>query len=314
MKELSAAVNKVRENSFSVFGFNRDDFMLYNLRSKIDRIINEVENGRGVVLWRGLDVDAFNEEELKILYFGLGVHSGTPIFQNCNGDLVGHVKDRGLNYSSKNVRGYTTKSRIAPHCDSSDIVTLLCLHPAKSGGESLIVSSISLFNKVYQKHRNLLPFLFEGFHFDLRGEGATGAEEEITLNRVPIFSFYHGRLSCRYNQKTIIDGQAKAGLPLSGARLEAIEILGELAMEDDVRFDMTFEKGDVQILNNHMILHSREDFEDWPEENRKRNLLRMWINLDETIARSLSPDFANRLNTGPRGGVALKETYRRASD
>ena len=309
ISELLAAVEKVKSQNIPLYKFSRDEFTLFHLRAKIERIIDEVENGRGVVLWRGLDINAFDEETLKFIYWGLGVHLGCPISQNSNGDLVGQVRDSGRNYSAKNVRGYTTKSRIAPHCDSSDVVTLLCLHPAKSGGESLIVSSISLFNKIWEIYPNFLPILFEGFYFDLRGEGATGLEDEVTSNKVPIFSFYRGRLSCRYNQKTIMDGQIKAALPLSGDRLAAIKILGELALGNDMKFNMTFQRGDIQILNNHMVLHSREDFEDWPEKNRKRNLLRIWINLDKDVARVLSPDFSDRLNTGPRGGVALKEFY-----
>ena len=82
--------------------------------------------------------------------------------------------------------------------------------------------------------------------------------------------------------------------------------VGELAMQDGIRHDMTFKKGDIQILNNHAVLHSRTSFEDWPEPERKRNLLRMWINQRAEIARPLAREFANRLNTGPRGGVAVK--------
>jgi len=163
-----------------------------------------------------------------------------------------------------------------------------------------------VFNEILKSRPQDLEILSEGFHFDLRGEGASGHPDEVTISKVPVFSYYGGRLSCRYNRKTIEDGQTKAGAPLSGAALEAVRRVGEIAMQDGIRFDMTFETGDIQILNNHSVLHSRQDFEDWPDAERKRNLLRMWINLDEDVARPLAPEFADRMNTGPRGGVAVR--------
>ena len=304
--ELETAVENLRRRHVPVFEFGRSDFVLPNLELKFRQTAIEVENGRGVVLWRGINPSRYDEDTLKMLYWGIGTHLGTPITQNAKGDLIGHVRDRGGDYDAKNVRGYTTRSRIAPHCDSSDVVTLLCAHPARSGGESVIASSAAVFNEILRTRPDDLEILSQGFHFDLRGEGATGDPDEVTISKVPVFSYYGGRLSCRYNRKTIEDGQAKAGAPLTGAALEAVRSVGEIAMQDGIRFDMTFRKGDIQILNNHSILHSREDFEDWPETERKRNLLRMWINLDEDIARPLAPEFADRMNTGPRGGVAVR--------
>ena len=304
--ELEMFASMAKKRQLPLYELNRSMFPFTKLPGIIKTIIDEIENGRGVVLLRGLDTCRYNIETLKVIYWSLGVHLGTPIFQNARGDLMGHVRDQGKNYHSNNVRGYTTRSRIAPHCDSSDVVTLLCLQPAKSGGESLIVSSISLFNKFSELYPDYLPYLFEGYHFDLRGEGSTGEEDEVTFNSVPIFSFFEGKLSCRFNQKTIIDGQRKFGLPLSGDRLKAIELFGELAMDEQVSFPMTFKSGDIQILNNHVILHSREGFEDWVEPDKKRNLLRIWLNLDKNLARPLAPEFSDRLNTGPRGGVAQR--------
>jgi len=306
IEELEAAVEALMRRGVALFECGRNDFNLPGLGRKFRQTVDEVENGRGIALWRGIDPSRYDEATLKMLYWGIGTHLGTPITQNAKGDLIGHVRDQGGSYQSKNVRGYTTRSRIAPHCDSSDVVTLLCVHPARSGGESLIASSAAVFNEILKSRPDDLDILSQGFHFDLRGEGASGHPDEVTASKVPVFSYFGGRLSCRYNRKTIEDGQAKAGAPLSGAALEAVRRVGEIAMQDGLRFDMTFETGDIQILNNHSVLHSRQDFEDWPESERKRNLLRLWINLDEDIARPLAPEFADRMNTGPRGGVAVR--------
>ncbi len=304
--ELEEAVMAVIRSGKPLYTFNRNDFELPGLATRLARCARDLEYGRGVALWRGLDAGNYNEAELKVLYWGIGVHLGIPIHQNAKGDMIGHVRDSGRNYMSQNVRGYTTQARLAPHCDSSDLVSLLCVHPSRSGGESLIASSGAIYNRLLQDHPEYLEPLFAGFHFDLRGEGATDDPNEVTFAKVPVFSAYENWLSCRYNEKTIIDGQNKAGAPLSGLALEAVQKVGEIAMSDGIRYDMTFEKGDIQILNNHSVLHSRTAFEDWPEPERKRNLLRMWINQRPDIARPLALQFADRMNTGPRGGVRVR--------
>lgn len=304
--ELEQAVSVAMSSGKQLYAFGRDDFDLPKLGSRLAQCAHDIEYGRGVALWRGLDVSSYDEQELKVLYWGIGVHLGLPIHQNAKGEMIGHVRDSGQDYMSKNVRGYTTQARLAPHCDSSDIVTLLCVHPSKSGGESLVASSGAIYNRLLEEYPDYLELLFSGFHFDLRGEGATDDPDEVTFAKVPVFSDYKNWLSCRYNQKTIVDGQRKAGEPLAGLALKAIEKVGDLAMSDGIRYDMVFQQGDIQILNNHAVLHSRTAFEDWPEPERKRNLMRMWINQRPDIARPLAPEFADRMNTGPRGGVRVR--------
>ncbi|MDA0306814.1 MAG: TauD/TfdA family dioxygenase [Proteobacteria bacterium] len=303
--ELEAAVDAVRAAGKALYAFGRDDFPLPTLGPTMVAISDQLENGRGCALIRGLDATRYDEETLKTIYWGLGVHLGAPISQNARGQLIAHVRNTGNDYNSNNVRGYTTNHRISPHCDPADIVGLLCAHPAKRGGESEITSAMTVYNEILARHPEYLAPLFAGFHFDLRGEGATDDPNEVTNNRVPVFSFCDGRLSARFNAKTIIDGQTKAGQPLGGIALDAVNKVKELAMHADFRFDLAFQQGDIQILNNYMILHARGGFEDHPEPERQRNLLRLWVNLHN--GRKLDPRFADRLNTGPRGGVMVKK-------
>jgi len=305
--ELEAAVDGVRAKGLSLFEFTQDDFPLPGLASMVAGIVDQLENGRGCALIRGLNTARYDEETLKILYWGFGQHWGAPISQNARGQLIGHVCNRGRDYQSRNVRGYTTNARISPHCDPADSVSLLCAHPAKSGGESEIASAMSIYNYILEHHPDYLEPLTEGFHFDLRGEGVTEDPDEVTFNKVPVFSYFDGKLSCRFNGKTIIDGQAKAGAPLDGIALEAVNKVGELAHDPKYRFDLAFQQGDIQILNNYLILHARGDFEDHPEPDRRRNLLRLWTNLHH--GRKLAPEFAERLNTGPRGGVMIRPEH-----
>ena len=299
--ELEAAVEAVGEKGLKLYEFGADDFPLPTLSATLVDIAEQLENGRGCALIRGLDAGRYDDETLKTLYWGIGVHLGVPVSQNARGQLIAHVRDTDVDYQSDNVRGYTTNARIAPHCDPADTVWLLCAQPAKKGGQSRIASAMTIHNEILASHPEYLEPLAEGFYFDLRGEGSTGDPDEVTFNRVPVFSTFDGRLSCRFNVKTIKDGMVKAGQPLRGLALEAVEAMAELAQRPDIRHDMDFHPGDIQILNNHMILHARGGFEDHRSPQLRRNLLRLWINLHQ--GRKLEPRFADRLNTGPRGGV-----------
>ncbi len=120
-----------------------------------------------------------------------------------------------------------------------------------------------------------------------------------------MFSFYQGRLSCRFNSKQIREGAPKAGVRLSTLEEEALDCVEELARRHDIQFRMEFKPGDIQLLNNHMVLHSRTQYTDYDEPERKRLLLRQWWNLPN--GRALAPEFADRLGTGPRGGVTERD-------
>jgi len=304
IRELDRAVEAVVGLGLKPGGFGRDQFPLTDLADRIAGWAHEIDRGRGCVLVKGLEPGRYDDDALAALYWGIATHLGEPVPQNAAGDLIGHVRDTGRDYHSKNVRGYTTRAEMKAHCDAADVVGLLCRHPAKQGGESLIASGIAIYNHLAAERPELIPPLLEGFHFDLRGEGVTDDPDETTFHRVPVFSWFEGRLSCRFNAKTILDGMAKRGMPLDGLALEAVREVGRLALEPPFRFDMTFEKGDIQLLSNHSVLHARAAFEDWPEPERKRDLWRLWLNLRD--GRPLAPEFADRLNTGPRGGVFVR--------
>lgn len=302
--EISDAIKAVRRRELGPFRFAREDFPLPTLGPRLAAIGEELESGVGVALIRGLDLEPYDVTGIFTIYWGLAVHLGVPISQNARGELIAHVTDSGRDYQAKNVRGYTTRAALRPHCDPSDVVGLLCIHPAKSGGDSVVASAVAVHNAIMRRRPDLLPYLYEGFHFDLRGEGRSDDPDEVTDHRVPVFSWFADRLSCRYNGKTIEDGMRKARMPLDGPALEAVRLVGELAMAPEFRYDLRMERGDIQLLSNHSVLHARTAFEDHPDPALKRDLLRLWLNLRN--GRPLAPAFADRLNSGPRGGVHVR--------
>ncbi len=281
-----------------------DDVSSPVLSKLADWIAEELEFGRGCVVLRGLDVDRYERRQVETMYWLLSVLFSTPMHQNPDGEMIAEVTDKGLDYNDPLVRGYKSKQKLFFHCDGLDIVSLLCLQPSMSGGESQIASSMAVYNEILTHHPEYLPVLYEGFHFNLRGEGKAGESHPVTEHKVPVYSWCDGRLSCRYLRKAIVEGQEFVGEPISDLAKEALDYIQDLCASDKYRFDMPFDKGDIQILNNYVTLHSRAAFEDWPEASRKRNLLRLWMNMRN--GRKLDPKFADHYNMGPRTPMRLK--------
>lgn len=301
--ELENAARQAQASGKGHLGFGREDFPLDTLDGRVADMLRDVEAGRGFIVLRGLPVGRYDRETAETIYWGLGRHFGTAISQNAKGQRLAEVRDRGHDYSEINSRGYTTRARLTPHVDTSDMTALLCLHPAKEGGLSTLASSVTVYNEVLANHPEYLELLFRGFHHDLRGEGVTGRLDEVTNERIPVFSFCENQLSCCFNLKAMETGADKIGEPLTGLERDALNYIIETADRPDIRFDMALEQGDIQLINNYAVLHSRSDYVDYPEPERKRNMLRLWINFH--VGRPLVPAFADRFNTGARGGVAV---------
>lgn len=299
--ELSEAVAAVKLRGLSVPAISKEDFVLPRLESVLQDVSDELENGRGFVQLRGLPVDDYTPDDLNLLYWGVGTHLGEVISQNGRGDLIGHVTDLGFDVSQPNVRGYTTSAGLRPHNDSADLVGLLCIRPARQGGESIVASATAIFNSILRDAPDCLEALYDGFHYDVRGEGVTGKLSEVTRNRVPVYSYYKGRMSCRFNSKAIETAADKMGEPLSPLQRKALRLIEERANDPAYHLKMAFQPGDLQLLNNFVVLHSRTAYEDAELPAAKRLLLRLWINLRE--GRELAPRFADRYNAGARQGV-----------
>ena len=300
--EIEAALDRLPAHKLQAHNFERGEFPLPKLGSKLTGILDTVQNGCGFALVRGLPLDKWNRQQIDAVYWGLGSYFGEPISQNGEGQLIAEVTNRGQSYESNtNDRGYRSRDRLHPHVDTSDITALLCLQPAKSGGHSSIASSLTVLNALLERHPEHLPRLAHGYHHDLRGEGPTRKLDEVTHNRIPVFSTFQGNTSCCLNYKIMKSAHDKIGEPFTPEDEAAINTLIDIALSDDVRLDMWLERGDIQLVNNYVLLHWRTEFEDWPEPERRRCLLRLWLNTRRP--RPLAPDFADRYNTGPRGGV-----------
>ena len=274
--EIELALKRVKSLNLSLTSITNADFPLDHFSATLGRALEEVENGRGFVLIRGIPVERYTAEDVQIILWGIGTHLGEAAGQNRMGDVIGHVTDVGRDWAKDNHdRGYQTTSFLPFHCDKTDVVALMCLNTAKSGGLSCIASSVSIYNEMLYSCPDLLERLYHPFFVDLRGEEMEG---EKPYNVQPVFTWHNGRLFTRYGRKYIKTGQRFSDAPrLTPKDIEAIDLVHDLAASNKFRLDMDFQRGDIQINNNHTILHSRTEYVDWPEPERKRHLLRLLL-------------------------------------
>ncbi len=306
--EIDAAIRAFKASGTPLAAISPQNFPLGALGAKLKSLLKEILSGRGFVMLRGFEVDKYTREEAAIAYMGLGSWLGRPRSQNAKGHLLGHVKDLGVDVTDPKVRYYQTSRRLEYHTDSIDIVALLCLKTAKAGGESFIVSSMTLYNEILARRPDLVPALFLPYPTDRRGEVPEGMKPWFD---VPIFNWHAGLLSCIYVRQYIESAQQlfPEATRLTAQQIEVMDLMDALSNDPQIHLSMAFLPGDMQFLHNHQMLHSRNDFENWPEPERHRHLLRLWLAPQE--ARPLPEVFAARygsLTPGDRGGIVVKGT------
>lgn len=274
--EIESALASVRSRNCQIPHLNKDDFVVPRVARKMAEVRHQLEDGRGFSLIRGLPIERYSKSDAARIYWGLGAHMGPAFAQNAQGDMLGHVRDLGTDTKTDmKARGYQTRLHLAFHNDSTDVVGLLCLQKAKSGGASRIVSSAAVHNEFVAKRPDLWAAMCKPFCVDRRGEESAGQKPYYIT---PCFNYMDGRLFVRYNRNYIESAQRFDEVPrLTTAQSEALDLMDALCNDPEFYLDMTFEPGDMQFLNNYSILHSRASYEDWPEPERKRHLLRLWL-------------------------------------
>jgi hypothetical protein len=271
--ELEAGVDAVRRQGVAIVEVERDNFPLGKFADTLADIRRELIDGRGIVMMQNFPVERLDREATAIAYLGLGSYLGRTMSQNKEGHILGHVKDLGGDYNDQNTRGYMTSAEMRFHADACDYVGLLCLKTSKSGGESRVASSVTIYNRILERRPDLAEILTQDFYRSRSGEVSPGQEPFF---KQPIFSFTDGYFSATGAGAVIDKAQRLPGVPrFTPLQKEAIELYREVAEECAV--DIGFKPGDIQFLNNFVTLHTRRAYEDWPEAARKRHLLRLWL-------------------------------------
>jgi alpha-ketoglutarate-dependent taurine dioxygenase len=263
----------------------REDFPLPSFAAAAEEIRKRLREGIGFVVLRGLGIDECDEDQARVIYACLGNHLGTILPQNLRGDRLYSVRDEGIRveaeYGRTGVRFSKSNSAFDFHTDSPsrvaghtpDFIGLLVLRTAKTGGESALVSGYALHNILRKERPDVLRRLYEPFWVDRRAELPPGEEPVLP---VPVFTFDE-RLTVRYLRFYITKGQEFKGVPLSSDDLEALEVFEEVMRRPEVPVMVPLERGDLQLISNTFLLHSRTSYEDFAEPELKRHYLRLWL-------------------------------------
>ena len=284
IKDLEMGLRAALATGKSEFELSGADFPVTPVTDKLLKtIMNATQTNYGVCLVKGFPVDRWTPDEMRTLFWCMGLRCGVPRPQGKPSHFVSNVRNDGGVYRSGTGRGYNTNSKLDFHSDGSDVVGLMCLQVAKSGGSSLISSSMAAFNELQKIRPDLAEVLQQPFYFGRQGEQA---EEEPPYYQASVVGFKNGQFACRHIRNHITGAQISfPDVPrLTALQTEALDMFDTLLAREDLCFHMQLEKGDFQFLNNHVNLHARTEYEDFEDPNKRRHLLRLWLSLPQAAA------------------------------
>lgn len=257
----------------ALLDLDQNAFDLGPFAGRLRSVYATLKSGLGVTLIRGLPAADLEPIDIATIYWGIGRHLGDAMPNNPEGDMLGHITDLGKTQSDPNSRGYQTREAMDYHCDQCDIVGLICIRTAKSGGVSKVASSVAMYHALLRDHPDYAMALTEPFHWTKHGEYAAG---ELPYYTSPVFNFLDNQLCTSFGPKHILKGHDLPDTPpLTELQREALRTAEEIA--DAQRLEMTLEVGDMQFLNNYVALHTRSAFIDHEAPEKKRLLWRLWL-------------------------------------
>lgn len=269
------ALERLRERDLITFeAIGRDDFPLDAIAEDVAAWRREIAKGRGMLLLRGFPIGCWSQQDVELVWFGLGTHFGRAVSQSVMGDLLGHVINVGGDDNKH--RAYRNARELAMHTDRCDIVGMFCMQKAKEGGLSSYASALAVHNRMAEAEPELLEALWHGFHLHRFGEELAG-EPPYTPMPIPVFSEKDGVTTV-----ILIGGYARMAaeefdVPFSERDRDALETFERLASDPEFQFSFYFEPGEALLFNNCAVLHKRDAFEDYEEPHLKRHLMRLWL-------------------------------------
>ncbi len=305
VSEIDEALQHAKATQKSWLEMTANDFPLKrNAKQAIDRAFAATQTAYGMCLLKGFPVDRWSVEDSRLANWGIGLNVGVARTQNRASQVMNDVRDEGGSYKVKNGRGYNTNAGLDFHVDSCDVVALMCLQTAKSGGTSKVTSSIAVVDEIKRLRPDLISVMKQPFYYSYQG---TNDATQPPYYKCPILGDDPEFFSLRANRKNVTAAQVDfPEVPrLTQGQIEVLDLLDKLLPHDQFCYSMELDRGDLQLLNNYVVIHSRTHFEDHDEPERKRHLLRLWLSIPQ--GQRLPPlwkeYFGNIASGSVKGGV-----------
>ncbi|MEV8563208.1 TauD/TfdA family dioxygenase [Streptomyces sp. NPDC051917] len=274
-EELRTAVHTARGRGATLLRMTVADFPLPTLAAELERASALLAEGPGVVLIKGVPAGLLGEGGARTVLRGIGQYLGRPVPQTADGSIICHIRDTGPVPNGPATPSHLTRAALPFHTAESDLLGLLCLRSARSGGRTLLAGAAAVHNSVLDARPELAGRLYLGHLFD----GPPG--EDACLSS-PLVTRHGERPSMRYDRARL-DNPAhtvREGGGPDGARTtdsELFDLIETTAASPAVRLALDLQPGDLLLLDNHVVLHARSAYEDFDAAEHKRHLLRLWL-------------------------------------
>ena len=276
-EELVAALCFVNKQGLELSKITQKAFPLSSLATSLHDIQNQLRIGRGFAVLRGVPTRGYELKELEKIFWGLSTYLGSGVTQNSDSSLIHYVTDGKLR-PQQGARGVGNPGKVGLHVDLSDCVLLFCVRQAPDDPYTVLSSSMNVYNEIIRQHPEWLPRLYKGFAWDRMDEHSAG-ESPVSEYSVPVFSQSGGKVSCRFNSSWILKGLERLGRSLSQEEEVIFEFIRDTAAENSYAFPLN--AGDIAICNNYTVFHGRASHQFIEEEDLKRILMRIWLDIPD---------------------------------
>ena len=307
-KQITTSVKSVFDKDRDLFDYSPDEFDLGTSWEIIERALLEAHHQKGLSIVRGLPREDLNHEEFRLLSWAIGLKAGVARPQGLASQYISAVQDAGMDYRAANGRGYSSNAELDFHVDVADLTILTCYNKAKSGGQSMISSGVTAHNYLIKERPDLAEIAYQHFYFSRQEEQAP---DEKPFYSLPLFEEEKGNLFCNWNRNRVQSAQNIEGVPeLSKLQKETMDFLDEILTRPELMYTMYLEPGDMQIINNYRMFHSRTGYVDYRNDLQKRCLYRLWLAPPDSIELPESwRDFYRSVGSAMVRGGIIGQSY-----
>ena len=274
---LERGLAAVKKRGLELCRITRNEFPVPEIALDLASLRTEVLTGRAIVLLRGFPVERYSEDDISVMYWGLGTHFGTAVSQSVIGDRIGRVTNVGD--LDSNEPAYRNRRQLMPHTDRSHIIGMLCVQPAYSGGVSGYVNGLAVHNAIAAEHPECLPILYRGFRVHRFGEEYDN--QGPFSGYQPVFSIRNEVPSMQYIRGYFDMAMEELNEDYTDEEQSALDLMDEVALRPEMKLDILHQPGEACFINNYVVMHSRTIFEDHDDPARKRLFLRLWLHIAE---------------------------------